>query len=349
MKNKKLRVAIFGISGYAGRKLLEILLLHPYVEVVAGFVAPDEPDLSISQMYPKVAKTIDLYCTNKVDWGIVEKNCDIVFLALPHVVSMSFVPKILSYGKRVIDLSADYRFSDVNLYEKWYQKHTSPELLEKAVYGLPELYREEIKGAQLIANPGCYPTSAILGLLPAAKKNIIKGRIIVNSLSGFTGAGRKPDVSLLFAEGNENSRAYKIGQHRHQPEIQHILEKVGCLPEVTFVPHLIPVNCGILTTMYVELAQDIDEKSLQNMYIDFYRNEPFVRVMDYGCSPEIKNVAGTNFCDIGIKKIDKNFLCVVSAIDNLVKGASGQAVQNMNIMMGFEETIPFYSNETCVS
>ncbi|MCM8758824.1 MAG: N-acetyl-gamma-glutamyl-phosphate reductase [Candidatus Omnitrophica bacterium] len=343
MENKKFKVAIFGISGYAGRKLVEILLLHPHIEIVAGFVAPDEPDLTIDQMYPKVAKTLQLHCTNKIDWEVIENNCDIVFLALPHVVSMSFVPKILSLGKRVIDLSADYRFSDVNLYEKWYQKHTSPQLLEKAVYGLPEIYRQDIKNAQLIANPGCYPTSAILGLLPLAKKNNLKGRIIVNSLSGFTGAGRKPDVALLFAEGNESSRAYKIGQHRHQPEIQHILGKVGCKVEITFVPHLIPINCGILTTMYAELSDDMDEKVLQETYLEFYKGEPFVRVMEYGCSPEIKNVVGTNFCDIGIKKIEKNFICIVSAIDNLIKGASGQAVQNMNIMMGFEETIPFYS------
>ncbi|MCM8764170.1 MAG: N-acetyl-gamma-glutamyl-phosphate reductase [Candidatus Omnitrophica bacterium] len=343
MKNKKLKAAIFGISGYAGRKLLEILLLHPYVEVIAGFVAPDEPDMSAAHMYPRIAKTINLNCLNKIDWNLVEKNCDIVFLALPHVVSMSFVPKILSLGKKVIDLSADYRFSDEKLYEKWYQKHRSPELLQKAVYGLPEMFRKEIKKAQLIANPGCYPTSAILGLLPIAKKNIIKGRLIVNSLSGFTGAGKKPDVTLMFAEGNENSRAYKIGEHRHQPEIQHILEKAGCLVDVTFVPYLIPVNCGILTTIYAEFARDVEEKELQHIYEGFYKDEPFVRVMKYGNSPEIKNVAGTNFCDIGIKKINRSLLVVVSAIDNLVKGASGQAVQNMNIMMGFDETLPFYS------
>ncbi|MCM8822452.1 MAG: N-acetyl-gamma-glutamyl-phosphate reductase [Candidatus Omnitrophica bacterium] len=343
MKNKKLKATIFGISGYAGRKLLEILLQHPYVEVIAGFVAPDEPDMSAALMHPRIAKTIELNCSNKIDWEIIEKNTDIVFLALPHVVSMSFVPKILSLGKKVIDLSADYRFSDENLYEKWYQKHSSPDLLGKAVYGLPELFREEIKKAQLIANPGCYPTSAILGVLPVAGRKIIKGRMIVNSLSGFTGAGRKPDVTLLFAEGNESSRAYKIGEHRHQPEIQHILEKTGCRVDVTFVPHLLPVNCGILTTMYLELDRDVEEEKLQQIYEDFYRDEPFVRVMKYGISPEIKNVAGTNFCDIGVKKINSSLLVVVSAIDNLVKGASGQAVQNMNIMMGFEETLPFYS------
>lgn len=343
MKDKKIRAAIFGISGYAGRKLLEILLLHPNVEISLGFVAPDEPEMSASKMHPRVAKTIDIYCYNKVDWSLIEKKCDIVFLALPHIVSMSFVPQILSLGKGVIDLSADYRFSDVNLYEKWYHKHSSPQLLQNAVYGLPEMFRDRIKNAQLIANPGCYPTSALLGLLPLAERKFLRGRVIVNSLSGFTGAGRKPDVSILFAEGNENSRAYKIGEHRHQPEIQHILEKAGCSLDITFVPHLIPLNCGILTTMYTELTQDIGADELQKIYLDFYKDEPFVRIMDYGCSPEIKNVAGTNFCDIGIKKIDSSLICIVSAIDNLVKGASGQAVQNMNIMMGFEETLPFYS------
>ncbi|MCM8825510.1 MAG: N-acetyl-gamma-glutamyl-phosphate reductase, partial [Candidatus Omnitrophica bacterium] len=274
MKNTKLKAAIFGISGYAGRKLFEILLQHPYVEVTAGFVAPDEPDMSAAHMHPRIAKTTELNCSNKIDWEIIEKKTDIVFLALPHAVSMSFVPKIFSLGKKIIDLSADYRFSDEKLYEKWYQRHTSPELLSRAIYGLPELYREEIKKAQLVANPGCYPTSAILGVLPLAKENIVKGRLIVNSLSGFTGAGRKPDVALLFAEGNETSRAYKIGEHRHQPEIQHILEKVGCRVDVTFVPHLIPVNCGILTTIYIELARDIAEEKLLQIYEDFYKDEP---------------------------------------------------------------------------
>ena len=343
MSEKKLNVAIFGISGYAGRKLLEILLLHQSVKVNLGFVAPDEPDLPVEQMHPRVAKTIHLNCYNKVDWRYLEDNCDIVFLALPHVVSMSFVPQLLSLGKKVIDLSADYRFSDPEIYGKWYQQHTSPHLLSTAVYGLPELYRNEIRNARLIANPGCYPTSAILGLLPLAKKKILKERIIVNSLSGFTGAGRKPDVTLLFAEGNENSRAYKIGEHRHQPEIEHILNKCGCDVSVVFVPHLIPVNCGMLTTMYVEITEDISPDELHNIYQDFYSEEPFVRIMEYGVSPEIKNISGTNFCDIGIKKINKSLVVVVSAIDNLVKGASGQAVQNMNIMMGIEETHPFYS------
>ena len=338
---KKINAGIFGISGYAGRKLLELLILHPYAEPVAGFVAPNEHEMPVQKMYPRVAKILDFHCTNKVDWNVVEK-CDIIFLALPHVVSMSFVPKILSLGKKVIDLSADYRFSDASIYEKWYQKHTSPELLSQAVYGLPELYRKQISKATLIANPGCYPTSAILGLLPVAKRGLINGRVIVNSLSGFTGAGRNPDVNLLFAEGNENTRAYKIAQHRHQPEIKHILEKENCTIEVIFVPHLIPVNCGILTTMYVPVSEDIAPDELQKMYCDFYSNEPFVRIMEYGCSPEIKNVAGTNFCDIGVKKVDSSLIVVVTAIDNLVKGASGQAIQNMNIMMGFEETLPFY-------
>ncbi len=343
MAEKKLKVAIFGISGYAGRKLLEILLLHKHVKITLGFVAPDEPEMSVEQMHPKIAKAIHLGCYNRIDWNLIEKNCDIAFLALPHVVSMSFVPQLLFLGKKVIDLSADYRFSDAEMYEKWYQKHTSPQLLSIAVYGLPELYRKQISKANLIANPGCYPTSAILGLLPLAKKRILKEKIIVNSLSGFTGAGRKPDISLLFAEGNENSRAYKIGEHRHQPEIEHILNKCGCDASVIFVPHLIPVNCGILTTMYVELTEDLSPQELYAAYSSFYSEEPFVRVMEYGTSPEIRNIAGTNFCDIGIKKINKSLVVIVSAIDNLVKGASGQAVQNMNIMMGFEETCPFYS------
>jgi len=343
MDDKKLKVAIFGISGYAGRKLLEILLLHKNVEITLGFVASNEPETSAGRMHPRIAKILHINCYNKVNWDLIEKNCDLVFLALPHIVSMSFVPKLLSMGKKVIDLSADYRFSDISIYEKWYTQHTSGHLLSDAVYGLPELYRNRIAKATLVANPGCYPTSALLGLLPLATKGILKEKVIVDSLSGFTGAGRKPDVSLLFAEGNETSKAYNIGQHRHQPEIEHILNKCGCEVPVVFVPHLIPINCGILTTMYVETAQDLDPANLYEIYKDFYAKEPFVRIMDYGVSPEIKHIAGTNFCDIGITKINKSLTVIVSALDNLVKGASGQAVQNMNIMMGFEETWPFFS------
>jgi len=337
------KVAIFGISGYAGQKLLDILIQHPEVKVTLGFVAPNEKPENVSRMYGRVAKILNFECKNKIDWAAVEKLTDCAFLALPHAVSMEFVPKLLEMRKKVIDLSADYRFSDVSTYEKWYQKHTSPQLLERAVYGLPEINRQVIKSADLIANPGCYPTSALLALIPLAKEGLICGDIIVNSLSGYTGAGKKPDIAIIFPEGNENSRAYKIAEHRHQPEIEHILEKCAqTAHSVTFVPHLIPLNCGILSTIYLDLTESVPEEKLQAKFTSFYEKEPFVRIMDYGVSPQIKNIVGTNFCDIGIKKSGPNKLVIVSAIDNLVKGASGQAVQNMNIMYGFPETLPFY-------
>ena len=336
------KIAIFGISGYAGQKLLEILLLHPEVCVTLGFVAPDEKNAAAEKINPRIKKAVHLECYNEIDWAKVKTGCDFAILALPHVVSMKFVPELLKAGKKVVDLSADYRFSEESLYTKWYQAHTSPRLLKSAVYGLPELNRARIKNADLVANPGCYPTASILGLLPLAKQGLLEKSVIVDAKSGFTGAGKRADIGLIFPEGNENCRAYKIGEHRHQPEIEHILQKAGNACSVLFVPHLIPVNCGIISTIYASLKKDIPEKDLQAAYLSFYEKEPFVRVMDYGVSPEIKNVVGTNFCDIGIKKTGPRNFVAVSAIDNLVKGASGQAVQNMNIMAGFTETLPWY-------
>jgi N-acetyl-gamma-glutamyl-phosphate reductase len=340
-----IRAGIFGVSGYAGQKLVEILVAHPEVEITAGFVSQsnEKGTPEITDLIPKLKNLIRLKCGNTPDWKEIEKNCDVVFLALPHTVSMRFVPPLVKINKKVIDLSADFRFKNLKTYEKWYIKHEYPELNDIFVYGLPEINRDKIKDSSLIANPGCYPTSVILAVLPLVKERLIENQIIADSKSGVTGAGRKPVPDNIFPECNENIKAYKIGQHRHMPEMDEIISSLSGKPHhVIFVPHLVPYNQGILSTCYVKLTGNHTPDSLQHLYEETYKDEPFVRVMDYGVSPAVKNITNTNFCDIGIKIVDERNLVVISAIDNLVKGAAGQAVQNMNIMFGIEETLPFY-------
>ena len=337
------RTGIFGISGYAGQKLVELLVSHPEAEITAGFVAPEEGTPEITEIIPKLKGLIHLRCKNTPDWKDIEKNCDLVFLALPHSVSMKFVPPLVEMKKKVVDLSADFRFDDIKIYEKWYTKHTCPQLNSSFIYGLPEINREQIKKADLIANPGCYPTSVILALAPLVKNHLIEGKVFVDSKSGVTGAGRSPSLGTLFVECNENIKAYKIGEHRHAPEMEEVISKIGGSKySITFVPHLVPYNQGILSTCYVTLKSEMAEEKLQEIYERTYADEPFVRVMEYGVSPSVKNIVNTNFCDIGIKLTDSKTLVVISAIDNLVKGAAGQAVQNMNIMLGLKESSPFF-------
>jgi len=337
------RTGIFGISGYAGQKLVELLVSHPEAEITAGFVAPEEGTPEITEIIPKLKGLIQLKCKNTPDWKDIEKNCDLVFLALPHSVSMKFVPPLVEMKKKIVDLSADFRFDDIKIYEKWYTKHTCPQLNSSFIYGLPEINREQIKKADLIANPGCYPTSVILALAPLVKNHLIEGKVFVDSKSGVTGAGRTPSLGTLFVECNENIKAYKIGEHRHAPEMEEVINKIGGSKySITFVPHLVPYNQGILSTCYVTLKSEMAEEKLQEIYERTYADEPFVRVMEYGVSPSVKNIVNTNFCDIGIKLTDSKTLVVISAIDNLVKGAAGQAVQNMNIMLGLKESSPFF-------
>ena len=336
------KVGIFGVSGYAGQKLVEILLAHPEVEITLGVVAPEEGTPTVVELAPRLRGRIDLRCTNTPDWDAVEKETDVVFLALPHIISMSFVPEILKRGKKVIDLSADFRLKDIAVYERWYAKHACPDLVAEAVYGLPELFREDIPAARLIANPGCYPTSAALAFLPLAKAGLLEPGVIVDSKSGVTGAGRTPSLGNLYVECNENMKAYKIGEHRHAPEMEEVIAFAAGKPvPVLFVPHLTPMNQGILSTCYGRLSKDVPAAELQSIYESCYRDEPFVRVMPAGQSPATRNVVDTNFCDVGVKKVGEKQVVVVSAIDNLVKGASGQAVQNMNLMCGSPEGLPF--------
>jgi N-acetyl-gamma-glutamyl-phosphate reductase len=270
----------------------------------------------------------------------ISKVCDIVFLALPHGVSMNIAPEFIRAGKKVIDLSADYRLRDIKTYETWYAKHSSAELIKDAVYGIPELYRQKIKKTKFIANPGCYPTSIILGLAPALKYKLIDvSTIIADSASGVSGAGREPLTGSLFCEVDGGFKAYKVGKHRHLPEIEQELNVMaGKKFAVSFTPHLLPVKRGILSTIYATLKKDVSLSELHSLYSSFYTEEKFVRICPEGIYPNISSVCGSNYCDIGLAvDLRTKKVIIIAAIDNLIKGAAGQAVQNMNIICGFKE------------
>ncbi len=334
-----IKVGIVGISGYSGEETLKLLLNHPDVRVT--YISANNTKGKIADIWPQLAGKINLYC-GKFDLKKAADLCDLVFLAVPHTVSMMIAPKLLKEGVQVIDLSGDYRLNSVAQYKKWYgATHKDSQNLSKAVYGLPELYREDIKKARLIANPGCYPTAALLALAPFIS---IHGKsvesIVIDAKSGVSGAGRKASVALNYCEVNENFKAYKVLNHQHAPEIDLYLSKISHKPvKINFVPHLLPVNRGILETIYVHLDQKLSLVTLHKVYKKFYKTEPFVRIVPSGAQPELQNVVGTNMCDIGLAlSPNKRLLVITSVIDNLVKGAAGQAVQNMNIMSGFKET-----------
>ncbi len=335
-------VGIIGATGYAGEELIGILLRHPEVRITSVSAKIDKPQ-DISDVFPKFKGRINLVCKEP---GIKEiiSICDTVFLALPHTVSMEIAPLILKAGKRVIDLSADYRLKDTKIYERFYHAQHKDNLnLAKAIYGLPEVYRAKIKDARIIANPGCYPTVSILALAPLVSLGLAElDSIIIDAKSGVTGAGRKIAEGFLFSEINEDFKAYKVNSHQHSPEINQELSKLGgSKVRVTFAPHLLPINRGILATIYVKKTQNAKTCKTQNLtslYNKFYKKEPFIRIRKEGEFPRLKEVVGTNFCDIGIQD-SPDTIIVIAAIDNLLKGASGQAVQNMNIMHKFPEHI----------
>jgi len=332
-----IKVGVVGATGYTGEEIVRILAGHPKVKV-AHLSAVIEKEESIADIFPSLKGRIDLICT-KPDIEATKKECDIVFLALPHRVSMEVAPKLLQAGKLVIDLSADYRLNH-DTYKVWYgAEHKDKANIPQAVYGLPELYRDRIKNAKLIANPGCYPTSIILGSAPLIKAGVVDtSYIIADSKSGVTGAGRKADIALSFGEVNENLKAYKANDHQHKPEINKILSDVAAKDvDVIFTPHLIPMNRGILSTIYLKLTKKIDTKDAVEIYKKCYAGTPFARVLEAGRFPCVRDVVMTNYCDIGVK-VTGGVAIVVSCIDNLKKGAAGQAVQNMNIMCGFDET-----------
>ena len=334
-----INVGIVGATGYAGEELVDTLLRHPDVRIT-NISAKIDRSLSISDIFPKFKGRIGLICTQP-DIKEIAGICDLVFLALPHTVSMDIVPKLLEAGKKVIDLSADYRLKDTKIYEKFYNtKHKDKLHLAEAVYGLPEIYRAKIKDARLIANPGCYPTVSILAFAPLVALNLVDSdSIIIDAKSGVTGAGRKIAEGFLFSEINEDFKAYKVDVHQHSPEINQELSKLaGKKISVTFVPHLLPLNRGILATIYVrkKVRGKGASSKLISLYKKFYKKEPFIRIRDEGDFPTIKDVVRTNFCDIGIKE-SVDSIIIIATIDNLLKGAAGQAVQNMNIMYKFPE------------
>jgi N-acetyl-gamma-glutamyl-phosphate reductase len=333
------RVAVVGATGYAGAELVRILCNHPGVQLTM-VTSRQYAGVAFDKVFPSMTGSVNLVC----DALAVDKICDsadVVFTALPHKIPMSLVPALISKGKKVIDLSADFRFKDANIYEAHYQQHTAKDLLDKAVYGLCEIYFDMIKKADLVGAPGCYPTSVLLPLLPVIKGNFIDiGTIIADSKSGVSGAGRSVSLTTHFCEVNESFRAYKIAEHRHNPEMEEILSiEAGQPIKITFVPHLVPMSRGILTTLYANAVKGITREDVERCLNTFYSGRPFIRILSENRLPDTRYVRGTNFCDIGIRLDQRSGrLILISAIDNLVKGAAGQAVQNMNIMLGLDET-----------
>lgn len=333
------KVAVIGASGYTGVELLRLLLNHPEV-VVTCVTANQNAGEEVATLFPSLAGRIEMVCSTLCPEEVAA-NAELVFTALPHQTAMAVIPGLLAAGCKVIDLSADYRLRDPQVYAAWYAEHTSPELLSEVVYGLPELYRKEIPKARLIANPGCYPTSVVLALAPLLLAGFIDPTtLIIDSKSGTSGAGRSANVGSLYCEVNEGFKAYSIGNHRHTPEIEQTLSDLARQEvKVSFTPHLLPVNRGILSTCYASLSQDTTTADLLKYYRTFYDGEAFVRICADGSLPNIAYVRGANYCDIGLI-VDQRTgrVIVISAIDNLVKGAAGQAVQNMNLLLGFPET-----------
>lgn len=328
---EKIKIGIVNVTGYAGMELARLLGTHPGVEITYA-TSRSSAGHQLSDVFPHLSG---------LSVSITEKpgEADVAFLALPHRESAALAIQQLEKNIRVIDISADFRLKDSALYPEWYEfSHPAPHLLAKAVYGLPELYRNQIKSASLVANPGCYSTAAILALAPALSAGIINSNIIIDAKSGLSGAGRTLSLKSHFCEANETASAYALDGHRHLPEIAQELNIAGKTKtlQITFVPHLIPVNRGILSSCYAELAGSISQSELELLYKDFYEDEPFVRIVNE--PPHINQVKGSNYCMI-CPKIDRrtNRLVIISTIDNLIKGAAGQAIQNMNIMFGLEE------------
>ncbi len=335
----RIRVAIVGGSGYTGGELLRILARHPQVELVA-VTSRQHAGRPVAGLFPALRGIVELEFSDH-EPAALAGSAELVFTALPHKTAIEVVAELALAGCKVIDLSADYRFSDRALYEEWYQSHSRPELLAEAVYGLPELFRDEIVGARVIGNPGCYPTSVILPLAPILKAGLVAAGspIFVDAKSGTSGAGRGLSSGSLYCEVNENFRPYKAGAHRHQPEmVEQLGRAAGARPEIIFVPHLLPLNRGILSSIYLELARPARAGELRDLYLEAYGEEPFIRLLPAGELPQLSAVRGSNYCDLGFVLAADRRLMLFSAIDNLVKGAAGQAVQNLNLLCGLPET-----------
>jgi len=332
-----IRVAVIGASGYTGAESIRIILQHSQAELVYLTALPQECS-AVGEVFPQFKGRCNLQI-EPLDFDKLKGTADVALCCLPHKVSMGFVPKFLDAGLKVIDFSADYRLKNTDIYEKFYEvKHTDTANLARAVYGLPELFRNQIKRTDLVANPGCFPTGALLAAAPLLKEGFVEtDSIIVNAVTGISGAGRNPTSKFHFPNMNENLFAYGIGSHRHMPEMEQIASEIaGSNVRILFQPHAGPFDRGILSTVYCQPKGKIDGEQLSKLYNNFYSSEPFVQI----CSdaPSVKDVAGTNYCHIFVTCV-KGKIVVFSAIDNLVKGASGQAVQNMNIIFGLEETL----------
>jgi N-acetyl-gamma-glutamyl-phosphate reductase len=332
------KIGIIGATGYVGAELLRLLLSHPKVEISA-LSSVSFHGQEISNVYKNFLNKTNLICESADD---VVSKCDVIFTALPHGLSEDIAKKAIDNKKICIDMGADFRLSDENEYEEWYgKKFAQPELHSKSVYGLPELNREKIKECSLIANPGCYPTTIELGLMPLLKNSLIKlDGIICDSKSGTTGAGRGLTLNTHFPEENETFAPYKVGAHRHTPEIEETLTNMANdKVNVTFTPHLLPINRGILSTIYCSPKNKINIEEIHKLYVESYKNEPFVNILPLGETASIKNVRLTNDCFISLHSNHRqDQIIVVSTIDNMIKGAAGQAIQNMNIILGFDET-----------
>jgi len=330
------RVAIIGASGYTGLESIEIILRHPEAELVYLTALPEECGLA-SDVFGQLKGRCDMRI-EPLKLDKLGAEADVALCCLPHKVSMGYVPKLLETGVKVIDFSADYRLKDVTVYEEFYEvKHTDTKNLPVAAFGLPELFREQIKGAKLVANPGCFPTGAILAIAPLLKNGLVDTKsIIVNAVTGVSGAGKNPSAAFHYPNMNENLFAYAVGSHRHMPEMEQIATQVaGEQVQILFQPHVGPFDRGILSTVYCEPTKDLDDEKLKAIYETFYHSEPFVQVT--GAPPAVKNVAKTNYCHVFATMAKGKVVCF-SAIDNLVKSESGQAVQNMNIIFGLDES-----------
>jgi N-acetyl-gamma-glutamyl-phosphate reductase len=331
-----IRVAIIGAGGYTGVESIEILLRHPEAKLTYLTALPEECG-HVADIYGQLRGRCDMMI-EPLDLDKLAKLADVALCCLPHKVSMSYIPKLLNAGVKVVDFSADYRIKDLALYEKYYEPHTDKENLAHAVYGLPELFRAKIKGAKLVANPGCYPTGASLALAPLLKNNLIKtSGIVVSSVTGVSGGGKKPSAGFHFPYMNENIYPYGVGVHRHMPEIEQVASEVAGKPvELLFQPHVGPFDRGILSSVYCDPIAPISPETLKKTYQDFYKGEQFVQVLS--APPAVKNVAKSNYVHI-FPTCAKGKVIVFSVIDNLIKGASGQAIQNMNILFGLDETL----------
>lgn len=331
------RVSVLGASGYTGGELVRLLSGHPGVQL-AHLTASQHEGRAMGAVFPNLRGVVE-HTLEPAELARIGRDSDLVFLALPHGMALQAAPELLAAGARVVDLGPDFRLKDPAAYARWYrQEHTAPDLLTEAVYGLTELNRSKVRAARLVANPGCYPTAAVLALAPLVQAGLVGGPVVVDAKSGVSGAGRSPSLGTHFGEVNENVRPYNVGVHRHQPEMEQALADCGAPVRVLFSPHLIPMTRGILATCYVPLARSLSQDAALALYREAYGGEPFVRVLEDEL-PQTKATYGSNFCDVAVRVDEERQLAVaVAALDNLVKGAAGQAIQNLNVMFGLRET-----------